>query len=158
MQTQEATFLPRPLRVEAVTAADDAVVVCACLAEDGAECPDCGQAATRVQNKYVRTLDDVPWAGRRARLRVTIRRFRCAAVRCPRRIFAERLGGFARPSARRTARADIALEAVAFALGGEAGGAPRRGPRPADEPGHPAAPDPPRARAGRPPGPGLRRG
>src|SRR5579859_3880298 len=65
MQRQEATILPRPLRVEAVTGADDAVVVYARLAEDEATCPDCGQVATRVQSQYVRTLADVPWAGRR---------------------------------------------------------------------------------------------
>jgi transposase len=121
MQTPEAAMLPKPLRVEAITEADDALVVRACLAENGANCPDCGKAATRAQSQYVRTLDDVPWAGRRVRLRVTIRRFRCATAHCPRRIFAERLGDVARPYARRTARADAALEAVAFALGGEAG-------------------------------------
>src|SRR5690242_17774593 len=121
MQTQEAVLLPRSLRVEAIIEADDALVIRARLAEDEAHCPECGQTATRAQSKYVRTLHDVPWAGRRIHLRVTIRRFRCVAARCPRRIFAERLGDFAQPYARRTARADTALEAVAFALGGEAG-------------------------------------
>ncbi len=135
MQNQEAVLLPRPLRVEAIAETDDVVVVRACLAEAGASCPDCGHRATRVQSKYVRTLDDVPWAGRRVRLRVTIRRFHCADTRCSRRIFAERLGDFALPFARRTARADTALEAVAFALGGEAGA------RLAADLGQPPSPD-----------------
>ncbi len=121
MPTLEAALLPPPLRVEAVTETGETMVVRARSAEERARCPDCGHPATRVQSKYVRTLDDVPWAVRRVRLRVTIRRFRCATARCPRRIFAERPGVFALPYARRTARADTALEAVAFALGGEAG-------------------------------------
>ena len=135
MHTQEAALLPMPLRVEAITETGAGVVVRACLAGDGASCPDCGHPATRVQSKYVRTLGDVPWAGRRVRLRVTIRRFRCAAAHCRRRIFAERLGDFASPYARRTARADTALEAVAFALGGEAGA------RLAADLGQPTSPD-----------------
>ncbi len=121
MHTLEAALLPKPLRVEAIAESDDTVIVHARSAEESARCPDCGHAAARVQSTYVRTLDDVPWAGRRVRIRVTIRRFRCATVRCPRRIFAERLGDFALPYARRTARADAVLEEVAFALGGEAG-------------------------------------
>jgi len=121
MQTLEVTLLPGPLRIEAIAAAEDTVVVRARLVGHGTNCPDCGQLATHVQSKYVRRLDDVPWAGRRIRLHVTVRRFWCATADCPRRIFAERLGPFAMPYARRTARADTALEAVAFALGGEAG-------------------------------------
>ena len=135
MQTLEAALLPQLLRVEAITETDDAVVVRARVAEEGVRCPDCGNPAMRVQSKYERTLDDVPWAGRRVRLRMTIRRFRCATADCPRRIFAERLGEFALPYARRTARADCELEAVAFALGGEAGA------RLAGGLGQPASPD-----------------
>ena len=73
MHMLEAALLPSLLRVEAITETDDGVVVRARLAEGGARCPDCGHAATRVQSRYVRTLGDVPWAGRRACIRVTIR-------------------------------------------------------------------------------------
>ncbi len=121
MYTLEAALLPDPLRVEGITEMDETLVVCTRLTGNEARCPDCGHPATRVQSKYVRTLGDMPWGGRRAHVRVTIRRFWCATAHCPRRIFAERLGGFAPPYARRTARAGAILEAVAFALGGEAG-------------------------------------
>lgn len=121
MQALEVILLPEPLRLEAITETGETVVVHARLVGHGASCPDCGESATHVQGKYVRRVDDVPWADRRIRLHVTIRRFWCATADCPRRIFAERLGDFAPPYARRTARADTALEAVAFALGGEAG-------------------------------------
>ncbi len=121
MQALEVILLPEPLRLEAITETGEMVVVHVRLVGQGASCPDCGESATHVQSKYVRRIADVPWADRRIRLHVTIRRFWCATADCPRRIFAERLHPVARPYARRTVRADTALEAVAFALGGEAG-------------------------------------
>jgi hypothetical protein len=158
MQTLEVTLLPGPLRVEAITETGDTVVVRARLAEHGAGCPECGHPATHVQSEYVRRLDDVPWAGRRVRLHVTIRRFRCATADCTRRIFAERLGPFAVPSAQRTVRAGTTLEAVAFALSGEAGARFASGLGQPTSPDNPAAADPPRPRASGPADPRLRRG
>jgi len=52
---------------------------------------------------------------------VTVRRFFCSEVECPRRIFAERLLGFAAPHARTTARLHNTHEAIGYALSGEAG-------------------------------------
>jgi transposase len=50
-----------------------------------------------------------------------VRRFVCAQPLCPRRIFAERLLGFAHPYARTTDRLRQAHNAIGCALGGEAG-------------------------------------
>jgi transposase len=52
---------------------------------------------------------------------MTVRRFRCHWSECPRRIFAEPLGGFAAPYARTTTRLAQSHLAVGSALGGEAG-------------------------------------
>jgi transposase len=52
---------------------------------------------------------------------VTVRRFRCPRPDCPRRIFAERLPGFAAKHARTTDRLRQSHEAIGYALGGEAG-------------------------------------
>jgi transposase len=54
-------------------------------------------------------------------VRVTVRRFFCKRLKCPRRIFAERLPRFAVPRARTTSRLQHAHEAIGSALGGEAG-------------------------------------
>jgi transposase len=54
-------------------------------------------------------------------VRVRARRFFCAEPACPRRTFAERLPGIARPSARRCERLADVQRQVALALGGEAG-------------------------------------
>jgi transposase len=86
-----------------------------------AVCPVCGSNASRVHSRYARRLADLPGFGRAVRLEVTVRRFACPAVKCPRRIFAERLPGFAAPHARTTDRLRQAHESIGFALGGEAG-------------------------------------
>ena len=60
----------------------------------------------RVHSRYIRHLGDLPWKGRIGHLDLQIRRFRCSALRCPRRIFAERLPAVApcRESAHRPPR------------------------------------------------------
>ena len=69
-----------------------------------AACPVCGSDARRVRGRYARRLDDLPCLGQRVRLCVVVRRFVCPTSDCPRRIFAERLPGFAAPRARTTDR------------------------------------------------------
>jgi len=86
-----------------------------------ATCPVCGCDARRIHSRYTRRLADLPGLGRSVRLRVTVRRFSCLHPECPRRIFAERLPGFAEPHARTTARLRRAHESIGYTLGGEAG-------------------------------------
>ena len=82
-------------------------------------CPSCGVASGRVHSRYQRRLADLPIAGRRVVLMLRARRFRCAAVLCGRRIFAERFGAdVLEPWARRTARLDQIVHCLALALGG----------------------------------------
>jgi len=50
-----------------------------------------------------------------------VRKFFCRTAPCPRRIFTERLPTVVAPSARTTVRLTALLQAIAFALGGEAG-------------------------------------
>jgi transposase len=86
-----------------------------------AACPVCGSSARRVRGRYSRRLDDLPCLGRRVRLQVIVRRFICPQSDCPRRIFAERLPGFAAPRARTTDRLRQTQTDIGSSLGGEAG-------------------------------------
>jgi transposase len=86
-----------------------------------ANCPVCDSAARRIHSRYTRRLADLPCLGRAVRLRITVRRFSCPRPDCPRRIFGERLPGFAEPYARTTARLGRTHESIGCALGGEAG-------------------------------------
>lgn len=45
-------------------------------------CPACGQASSRRHSRYTRILKDVAPAGRRVRLRLTVRKFFCDAASC----------------------------------------------------------------------------
>jgi transposase len=86
-----------------------------------AACPLCGYDTRRVHSRYIRRLDDLPCLGRCVRLQVAVRRFVCPQLDCPRRIFAERLPGFAAPWARTTDRLGQAQADIGSSLGGEAG-------------------------------------
>lgn len=80
--------------------------------------------ARRVHSRYLRSVSDLPCAGRRIRLRIEARRLRCEAAHCRRRIFAERFrDGLVRVHARRTARLDIVVHHLGLALGGRPGAA-----------------------------------
>ena len=79
-------------------------------------------AVTRTgHSRYVRRLADLPCFDDAVRLQLAVRRFRCETPTCPRRIFAERLPGFAAPYARTTDRLRRSHEAIGYATGGEAG-------------------------------------
>ena len=82
-------------------------------------CPSCGRASRRVHSRYCRRVADLPLSGRRVRLIVVARRFRCDAVLCRQRIFAERFGdAVLAVFARRTAKLDFVVHHLGLALGG----------------------------------------
>jgi len=86
-----------------------------------AACPLCGYDTHRVHSRYTRRLEDLPCLGRCVRLQFAVRRFICPLLDCPRRIFVERLPGFAAPWARTTDRLGQAQADIGSSLGGEAG-------------------------------------
>src|SRR3954467_5468804 len=86
-----------------------------------AACPLCGYDSPRVHSRYSRRLDDLPCLGRCGRLQVAVRRFVCPRSDCPRRIFTERLPGFAAPRARTTDRLRQTHTDIGSPLGGGGG-------------------------------------
>lgn len=108
-------------RVERVVVVDDAVHANVRRTTAVGRCPRCRRASRRVHSAYVRRIADVPIAGRAVVLHLRVRRFRCAASSCPRRIFAEQVSGLAGRHARRSLPLRAALQAVGFAVGGRPG-------------------------------------
>ncbi|MFD1984514.1 transposase family protein [Mesorhizobium newzealandense] len=89
------------------------------VAAASATCPCCGTSSRRTQSRYLRQAADLPIAGRRVVLRVTVRRFWCDAVLCRRRIFAERFGAAVlAPLSRKTGRLETIVHHLGLALGG----------------------------------------
>lgn len=116
-------LLPNPaqLRLDLMRCDTDGITLVVASTAEAAPCPLCQQRSGRIHSRYVRSLADLPWGGVAVHLQLTIHRFVCETLDCPRRIFAERLPTIAAPYARRTLRLTDAFAFVGFAIGGEAG-------------------------------------
>lgn len=115
------SLLPVGLVTDRVTITPDHVVIAVRARAGAAACPLCHGRSRRVHSRYVRHLGDLPWQGRLSRFDLQVRRFRCSAPECPRRIFAERLPAVALPRMRRTVRLADAQHRIALSAGGEGG-------------------------------------
>src|SRR5215470_15294313 len=107
--------------VEHVSTADALLLVEARASTPAASCPDCHTASAHVHSRYTRHLRDLPVAEHPVRLRLQVRRFRCATPTCPRQTFAERLPALAPCHAQRTGRLTAAVRVLGSETGGEAG-------------------------------------
>ncbi|MFK0297310.1 transposase family protein [Streptomyces sp. NPDC090442] len=80
----------------------------------GAACSGCRRRSLRVHARYQRQLADLPFGGRRVRVVVHVRRFKCANSRCAQSTFSEQIPGLTTPFARRTPPLTKALTNVAL--------------------------------------------
>jgi len=116
------SLLPPGLKIEHIEIGVAEIVAVAQSRLTMSECPVCGRPSTRVYSRYWRCLADLPAHGRRVRINLEVRRFRCRGSSCHRRIFAERFDGeITVPFARRTSRLQSIVRHLGFALGGRPG-------------------------------------
>jgi len=108
-------------RLDQAVLDDESLTVVLATTAPSSACPLCDFDSSRVHSRYTRRLADLPCFGRAVQLQVAVRRFFCSELQCPRRIFAERLAGFAAPYARTTSLLRETHEAIGCALGGEPG-------------------------------------
>ena len=115
----ERAFGLAGLRAEKIAFEEGLALVKASPIAASAACPLCGKRSSQVRSRYQRCLADLPAHGRRVRIFVAARRFRCRDQDCRGRIFAERLSpDAARVWGRRTTRLDGIVHHIGFALGG----------------------------------------
>ena len=112
---------PECLSLEAIHPAEESITIILRTCRSSVACPVCGQPTERVHSWYQRTIADLPWQGLTVRFQLFTRRWFCSSATCSCRIFTERLPQVVAPAARRTRRLAEVVEAIAFALGGEAG-------------------------------------
>jgi transposase len=86
-----------------------------------APCSGCRRRSARVHARYQRQLADQPLGGRRVRIIVWVRRFKCVNPRCTQSTFSEQISGLTKPFARRTPPLTDALIDIALALAGRPG-------------------------------------
>jgi transposase len=111
--------LPQGLRISDVTVADTLLILQVFSTHPLACCPDCGFPSSRVHSRYVRTVGDLPCAGRQIVLKLTVRKFLCSVPDCPRTMFTERLPDLVQSYARVTNRLREALVALGLATSAE---------------------------------------
>ena len=109
-------FTIRSMKEEAMMVIIDAVVQ-----SSAAECPCCHHPSTFIHSYYQRSPHDLPISGKRVRLVLHVRRFRCHNAACQQRIFAERLPDVLVSHAQRTDRLTMTLEHVALEVSSEPG-------------------------------------
>ena len=119
-RTVPLQLVPAGLVVDRQEIGTAGIVVHAHGASPTSACPACGLASSSVHSRYGRSLGDFPAHGRRLRIRLSARRFRCRNPACERQVFTERFApDLIQAHARRTSRLDILTHAIA--LGGRPG-------------------------------------
>jgi transposase len=112
-------LLPDDLMIEAVSPSKTHLSLQVACTRKSAVCPLCQQSSDRIHGSYGRTVADMPCAGRRVTLALTVRKFVCRTPDCPRTIFTERLPDLVQPYARMTNRLSEVLQTLGFATCGE---------------------------------------
>src|SRR3989440_9147338 len=107
--------LPDGICVSSVRSTTTEVVLHIACRRSDAACPLCQQLSERVHGHDGRTVADLPCAGRRVILALTVRKFVCGIPTCPRQIFTERLPDLVQSYARMTNRLREALVALGLA-------------------------------------------
>ncbi len=84
-------------------------------------CPLCSTPSFAVHSYYRRKPLDLPCAGQTIRFLLSVRKFFCQVVTCPRKIFTERLPGLIKPYSRLTTRLRASIQSISTALNGKGG-------------------------------------
>ena len=113
--------LPEGLHVERIELQGDLLAIAIVSVLPSSCCPLCSQASLQIHSRYQRMLRDVPCAGRRVILYLSVRKFFCRNPDCARKIFTERLPTFVEPWAQVTRRLFEAVQAIGLATSGELG-------------------------------------
>jgi len=109
------------LQLDAVCLNEQQLIVELTSIRRTARCPDCQRRSRRAHSWFTRVVADVPLGVVPISLHLHARRYRCLNEACPRQSFRERLPEVAPPYQRRTPVLQQRLEAISFALGGQAG-------------------------------------
>ncbi|MFZ0717985.1 transposase family protein, partial [Mycobacterium sp.] len=107
--------------IDRIDRVDGVVEIGARARGSSAACPGCGAQSGRVHSRYERVLADAAVGGQPVRIRLRVRRFRCARTTCARTTFVEQVEDLTIRYGRRSELLHRMLEAIAVALAGRAG-------------------------------------
>jgi transposase len=113
--------LPEGMLVEQIQITKDSIVVEVVATSLTSRCPLCSEASESIHWNSRRVLRDVPCAGRRVQLFLTVRKFSCRNPLCPRKVTASRIPTFMEPWARMTIRYCQQITSIGLATCGKGG-------------------------------------
>src|SRR5260370_29810559 len=113
--------LPEGMQVSHIQITENGIVVEVIATSPTSCCPLCSELSSSIHCHYRRILRDVPCAGRRVQLFLTVRKFSCRNPLCHRKVFAERIPTFVEPWARMTIRYCQQLTSIGLATCGKGG-------------------------------------
>ena len=119
--TSLLAYLTTCYAIDRVVASSKQVLVVGHTTATTACCPRCGHPSARVHSYYQRQVQELPCLGRRVRLLLRVRRFRCLQPQCRQQTFAELLEGLAPRYGRRSIGQQQALAEFGLARGGQGG-------------------------------------
>jgi transposase len=116
-----SAFLPLPdgLVIASLRTTETQLTVHVACTSPTTCCPLCHVPSDRIHGHYGRMVADLPCAGRRVLLALTVRKFICRTSTCPQQIFTERLPDLVQSYARMTNRLRDALIALGLAASAE---------------------------------------
>jgi transposase len=121
MEGASLLALPEGMRIEQIQITENGLVIQIAATTPTSCCPLCCEPSSSIHCHYQRTLRDVPCAGRRVQLLLTVRKFTCRNLYCERKVFAERLPDFVEPWARTTLRFCQQITSIGLATCGKGG-------------------------------------
>lgn len=121
MEGTSLLSLPEGMHVSQIQITENGIVVEVIATSPTSCCPLCSEPSASIHCHYRRILRDVPCAGRRVQLFLTVRKFSCRNPYCSRKVFAERLATFVEPWARMTIRYCQQLTSIGLATCGKGG-------------------------------------
>jgi transposase len=109
------------MQVSQIQITENGIVVEVVATSPTSCCPLCSEPSESIHCHYRRTLRDVPCAGRRVQLFLSVRKFSCRNSLCQRKVFAERISTFVEPWARMTIRYCQQITSIGLATCGKGG-------------------------------------
>jgi transposase len=121
MEGESLLALPEGMQIDQIQITENGLIIAVVATSPASCCPLCSELSLSIHSHYRRILRDVPCAGRRVQLVLTMRKFYCRNPLCERKVFTERLPAFVEPWARMTIRYCEQITSIGLATCGKGG-------------------------------------
>src|SRR3989454_2205456 len=121
MEEASLLALPEGMQIDQIQITENGIIIAVVATHPASCCPICSELSLSIHSHYRRFLRDVPCAGRRVQLFLTMRKFYCRNPLCERKVFTERLPAFVEPWAQMTIRYCEQITSIGLATCGKGG-------------------------------------